>query len=218
MFNVLAIGLGGCGQNSGEAPSLDGGAGAGGGGGTTTPAACGSGGVCRMFVTMDTNFSNGALGATAALDSACNSDSNKPTTGTYKALIMRTSRQPGNGWILYANQTYTRKNGTTVIATTNSSSIFAGALTNPVVSLGTDIFWITGITINGSAWGYAANNTCTNYASNSGSVNLAIGYGASTLDENFGSNPVSSNANTVLCDGSDFSTVASQVGLLCVEQ
>ena len=224
LLNIFA--LAGCGQEAGEVPSVDGGdsgdtggGGGGGGGGAPVVTSCeGAGLTCRLFVTMDTNFTNGALGATNTLDAACNSDSNKPTTGTYKALIMRTSRQPGSGWILYPNKTYTRKDGTTVVGSTSSGSIFTGVLSNPIVALGTDVFWLTGVSIGSSSWGYQASNTCTNYSSSSFTVNIAYGVGNPTdLEANFGfRNTV--NTQVTNCDGSSFSTVANQASLLCVEQ
>ncbi len=215
----------GCGHDTGQAPSLT----TSGDGGETTPtptpspspapAVCGSGGDCRMFVTNDSTYTDGALGSTSSLDSACNSDSRKPSTGTYKALVMRSSRQPGNNWILYASQRYTRPNGT-LIGTTTATSIFSGVLNAPVVPQGTDVMWFTGITITGSSWGYVPGNTCNNYASNTSAHKMAYGIGVNnSLESNFGYDSSGNSGDSrVLCDGSDFSTVANQVGLLCVEQ
>ncbi len=77
-------------------------------------------------------------------DAVCNADSNKPNSSTYKALISTSDRiactsanctvggaTENKQWILKANTTYKKSDGTT-LGTTNSSGIITG-------NLGTDL-------------------------------------------------------------------------------
>ncbi|AUO00221.1 hypothetical protein C0V70_13535 [Bacteriovorax stolpii] len=222
VLNLLV--LASCIQSKGNAPSLSSDDSSGGGGGTTTPAECGEGGDCRMFVTSATII-NGNQGASAAaaittLDSLCNSDSNKPSTGTYKALVASDARNPSTDWVLYPNQAYVRKNGTTPIGTTTGASVFNGTLTNAVVDIaGNYINWMTGIDIDASGnWsGSNTNNTCINFTSSSVTKYFAYGRPTTSADDHFGYNP--QTLQNVHCNLSDQGDVSDEdPHILCVEQ
>lgn len=78
---------------------------------------------------------NGNFGGAAAGDAACNADSNKPSSGTFKALMVEDSgaraASPAADWVLQANTTYGRADGT-IIGTTDSSALFNLPLTNAI--------------------------------------------------------------------------------------
>jgi hypothetical protein len=79
-------------------------------------------------------------------------------TGIYKALLMTSdgTRDQSNNWVLYANTEYRREDGTTVIGTTNASSIFTFPLTNPI-AVGVS-YTATGITVvNATTWNVGLN-------------------------------------------------------------
>nr|BDT29254.1 DUF1554 domain-containing protein [Bacteriovorax sp. HI3] len=223
VLNLLV--LASCIQSKGNAPSLGStDNSSGGGGGTTTPAACGEGGDCRMFVS-DTMISNGNQGANnaaaiAALDSLCNSDLNKPSTGTYKALVASDVRNPPNtDWVLYANQAYVRKDGTTPIGTTTGGYIFYGTLSNPVASPSDGMSWMTGIDIDVSGnWsGGNTNNNCMNFTTLSQTKYFAYGYASTSAENHFGYSP--GNLQNVHCNLSDQGDVSNEnPHILCVEQ
>jgi len=176
---------------------------------------------CKMFMTATTN--NGQLGGTAAAaitaaDNICMADANKPADGaTYKALMVNSARVACTSafcavsgesehvdWVLFPNVTYYRSNGTTVIGTTNSLSIFTGAFTNSIVAAGSSVW--TGLadlsfpTISNFLTGA---NTCVNWTSSNGAQQ---GVRASSNDTN-------SNA---LTSGSSFCNNALQI--YCVAQ
>lgn len=111
----------------------------------TTPSAT----TKKIFITQGSYDGNLVAAATTAggtvstgiqaADYLCTTDSNKPATGTYKALIVDhtdnqriacTTPQCSGGasehvnWVLAANTTYYRADGTTVIGTTTANGIF----------------------------------------------------------------------------------------------
>ncbi|MCB1179804.1 MAG: DUF1554 domain-containing protein, partial [Leptospiraceae bacterium] len=119
--------------------------------------------VYRVFVT-NSSFTgdlktNGAAGDGAAgADNLCNADSNKPSSGTYKAIIFdnsnRTANPTLNNWVLYASQTYVRSSDYAIVFTSNASSIFSfGTLTNSFDSGVQKEYW-TGFRGSGFEWEY----------------------------------------------------------------
>ncbi|PKA12234.1 hypothetical protein CH372_10220, partial [Leptospira meyeri] len=82
----------------------------------------------------------------SGFDNHCNNSANKPSgSHTYKALISdgikrracSTANCSGGtsehiDWVLKPNQQYKRKDGTTIIGTTNANGIFVSSLTNVI--------------------------------------------------------------------------------------
>lgn len=107
---------------------------------------------------------SGKAGATgiARADAYCNDagDGNHPGSGTYKALLVDgnnriacTTANCATGgatenvdWVMSANQTYIRPDGT-VIGTTTAAGILT-TFTNPIVNSGTDVWVWTGMQAN----------------------------------------------------------------------
>ena len=170
----------------------------------------------RIFITATTYNGNligssnsGSLGA----DSKCESDFNKPSDGsTYKAMIVDTTNRlacsttgyctnPNENldWVLKANTSYARTDGT-LIFTTNSAGIFVfGTLTN---SFGTGIYW-SGISST-SIWRTSTGgNHCSQWTSSN-----------SALVGNYGD---ASSLNSTSVANSSF-TCDTLRALLCVEQ
>jgi hypothetical protein len=121
----------------------------------------------RTFIT--STPTNGILGGVAGADAICNADPAMPgiTPIVYKALIAVSGTRSGSpltGWAFAANTKYFRADGTTLIFTSDASSVFAfGTLTN---SFSGTNYW-TGMT---NTWA-AAGNTCSNWT-------LSVGTGA----------------------------------------
>lgn len=106
----------------------------------------------KIFVTATTYSGN--LGGVTGADAKCAADANKPSTGTYKALIADgtariacTTANCGGGatehtsWVLAANKQYSRTDGT-VIGTTNSAGIFnfTTALNNAIATTSANVW------------------------------------------------------------------------------
>ncbi|HMW04729.1 MAG TPA: DUF1554 domain-containing protein [Leptospiraceae bacterium] len=151
----------------------------------------------RTFIT--TNPTNGMLGGIAGADAICNADPAKPsiTPNNYKALIAISGTRTGaplTGWVLAANTKYFLTDGTTLLFTTNASSIFTFGTFNAAFS-GTS-YW-TGLT---NAWGPNGSH-CTNWTTSAGSGQ--IGDGTAT-------NSASIANTTALCNTTH--------SLICVQQ
>lgn len=140
-----------------EAAAGDGAAGGGGGGASCTT-------NCKIFVTAANH--NGGFGLTAAsalaaMDSACNSDANKPVGGgTYKALVGSSNRIVGNDWPLKASTAYYQADGITSIGTTTAGSIFSFPLSAGFTATGGLNTW-SGLTTTFTLGG----STCVNWTS-----------------------------------------------------
>jgi len=119
----------------------------------------------RIFVTQTAY--TGAMGGVSGVDARCTSDANKPTTGTYKAMVVSdavrracsTSYCTGSvteniDWVLRSNITYTRTDGTTPIFTSNFATVFnfaGGNFVNPIDTVSQDVW--TGINFGvGGQW------------------------------------------------------------------
>lgn len=141
---------------------------------------CSTTGPCKMFIATNADITNGISG----LDSTCANDSNKPSGGTYKALVVdgtnriacTTANCSGGtsehtGWVLKPNKEYRRKDGTTVIGTTNSNGVFTFPVTDGVDEPDGATFSITATGLE-SDW-TSSSDDCTNWSTTAG--NLAIG-------------------------------------------
>lgn len=132
---------------------------------------------------MSHTTTNGNLNGLTGADSICNNDTNKPNSGSYKALVLTSNRNQSTGWVLKANQTYYRPDDDAVIGTTNSSRVFAldtGRLTNNTDNSGFDAMW-TGITVvSDTVWDFSPSYNCNNWTSNSNADYGLFGDSAST--------------------------------------
>ncbi|MBL8021889.1 MAG: DUF1554 domain-containing protein [Leptospirales bacterium] len=127
---------------------------------TTQTGRCNGQTFCYIYATSGAWLGDlGGMPGISGADARCMSDSNKPSSGTYKAVISdgsariaSTTANVGDGqvgWVLYASTEYRRPDGMTVM-TTNANKIFVfGALTNFVIATGTyhtgmNTDWTTG--------------------------------------------------------------------------
>jgi hypothetical protein len=162
----------------------------------------------RMYVT--SNYFNGSVTLSVA-DNNCNADTNKPSSGTYKALLVNGARRACSNancstgvsenldWVLKASSNYIGSNGTYLIGITNESGIFSNGSLNSAISSFSRQVW-TGLNSN---FTNSANN-CLNWTSNSAG--------------NQGQGGISDSSSIA----SAFSIYASNcnefLNLLCVEQ
>lgn len=170
--------------------------------------------VLKIFLTKG-NYGSGASGiftfdSVAAADAKCLSDFSYPGTGIYKALIVSGSGTrvacttpncttlEGTDWVLGADTTYVRSDGSTIIGTTNSGGIFTFPLENTFSSFTSGTPW-TGLSTD---WTTSA-DTCMSWTSNLGASNGIVGDMSQTT-----STSISLFANP--CKGFN--------SLLCVEQ
>lgn len=147
----------------------------------------------RIFVTDATH--NGDFDGIAGADAFCMSDPNKPSGGTWKALIASSGRSRTSNWILQASTQYVRVSDSAVIGTTNSLGVFPSPLTNAID--GSVIAW-TGLNDD---WSNSTNN-CNNWEADSSYDGMA---GILNITNNF----LAANGNT---------TCAATLHLVCVEQ
>ncbi len=173
----------------------------------------------RIFVTAS-NTANGNLGAgystgIEGADGICNGvDVNKPSTGTYKAMIVdgtsgnrracstaNCGSGPNEGldWVLSASTPYYRTDLTTLIAVTNANKIFSFNLSNPI-QIAAAISWSSLQT----DW-LSSNTNCNQWTSNSGAVQGNLGDSSSTTSQ-------------VLSTGAAGSCNSTIRKLICVEQ
>jgi hypothetical protein len=118
----------------------------------------------------------------AGADARCMSDSNKPSSGTYKAIIGDGSTRVATitadvgdgqlGWVLYASTEYRRPDGLTVMTTGTNKLFLFGALSNPIASSGT---YHTGFNS-----GWITNAHCNQWSDNTGGAQGRYGTGGST--------------------------------------
>lgn len=125
--------------------------------------------TCRMFLSDVTP--DAAFGGAAGADAICAQSSNKPSSGTYKALLMDNTRNQNLNWVLKANTDYYRSSDDALIGRTNGDRIFSlfggNFLTNS-----TDInfeYIYTGIMVDSnSSWSLSSDN-CSNWTDGSAS-------------------------------------------------
>ncbi|MCP5498469.1 MAG: DUF1554 domain-containing protein [Leptospiraceae bacterium] len=142
----------------------------------------------RVFVTSttytgDLKTQGGAGDGPAGADNLCNADANKPSTGTYKAILfasgIREANPTPNNWVLYASSTYVRASDSAHIFDTNTSRIFTfGNLTSPFDSGSQKEYW-TGF--RGAGWEWELGlYTCVNWTSSSSFVTGRFGQSDAT--------------------------------------
>jgi Protein of unknown function (DUF1554) len=160
--------------------------------------------------------SNGNIGGISAADTICNTDSNKPNSSTYKALIVDDAgtrvactsancvtsgaSEHAGTWPLAPNAAYVRADGTTAIGTTTSAGIFSFDLTNSISTLLSNSYALTGLNQD---WTTKTGYTCANWTDSSSSSRMQTGRLASA------------DANAIAY--ADFNC-AQQRYLYCVEQ
>lgn len=139
----------------------------------------------------------GDIGSIANADLMCTNDENYPGSGTYKAMIDDgATRTATVDWVLAADMTYTRTDGT-VIGTTNASATFDFDITSPIDPAG-GVTW-TGLNYN---WTSEVNN-CLAWTSASVTEHGSVGR-ADAVDSNL------ITSTTAQCDQSKY--------LYCVQQ
>ena len=170
---------------------------------------CATTGHCKMFVADNVSTNTGISG----LDNACANSSNKPSGGTYKALVVDgtnriacTTANCSGGtsehidWVLKPNKEYRRTDGSTVIGTTNSNGIFSFPISNGVDEYNSGTFSIT-VSALESNW-TSSTDDCTNFSLTSGD------YGTSNFSE----------TDTTFIDWATSSCTGSALHVVCVEQ
>ncbi len=138
-------------------------------------------------------------------DSVCSSDGNKPSTGTFKAMIVSSTRRACStancsggvsenlDWVFRPNTKYYRTDRVTQILETDSSGIFF-TMQNPF-STGSSNVW-TGLNANFTN----SANTCSNWTNNMGAFSGAYGQTNMTSSAAYsGSTQVSSSFANVVC-------------------
>lgn len=137
-------------------------------------------------------------------DSVCSSDLNKPSTGTFKAMIVSTARRACStancsggvsenlDWVFKANTMYYRTDRSTLVLETNSNGIFTSM--NTAFGLNSESVW-TGLNSNFTT----SANTCSNWTNNTGGFQGTYGIPTPSLPSayNFGSQICSIFTNVV---------------------
>lgn len=162
--------------------------------------------TCHIYVA-ESIFTPANFGGASSADTICNSDSYKPNSGYYKAIIMDNTRNQSTDWVLKANQDYYQADGVTLVGTTNSNRVFplfsGGYSLSNVISYNPGYAW-TGIEIaSDTSWVLSSNN-CSNWTSTnsggSGSVGTTVDVTKSVFEDRL-----------LNCDN-------SMTALYCVEQ
>ena len=174
--------------------------------GSTTGGGAGGGGPARawkrIFVTSATY--NGNLGGPSGADAKCMADSDRPSSGTYKAMIVtddgsRSASPTTTDWVLAASTEYRRLDDTTIIGTTTASRVFS-----PPLSAGFDspelIYSWSGLNPNWTT-GF---QSCNNWTDDSVSYYGRTGYTTdntsySSYNWNYGSSPCSVSSLHLIC-------------------
>ncbi|PJZ53340.1 hypothetical protein [Leptospira adleri] len=159
----------------------------------------------RIFVSASThngNFGADANAAVTAADAFCNADGNKPSTGTYKALLwVGTVRNPATtDWPLKSKVAYFQSgDNRTWVGTTDVNKKFPFPLVSGNGNAA-DGVW-TGIDIAGTGpWTWSEDtNTCNGFTSTAGtgSTGTANASTVSGFDDNTGDN--CNNAKKIYC-------------------
>lgn len=158
-------------------------------------------------------YANGILGA----DARCNRnlDANKPSTGSYKALITDgtervacTISNCGSGigentdWVLTAETKYIRASDSAPLFVTNSSAIFVfGTMDSPFASMGSVQYW--GGFTSSNKW-LNSPLDCSNWTTSGAGSNGRVGYSDQTDYTSI------RNSNDISCNQNHH--------LICVEQ
>jgi len=158
---------------------------------------------------------NADFGGISGTDDFCESDSNKPLTGTYKAMVSdgenriacatpsctESGSSENVDWVFSAGTTYIRADDETVIGIANDSGIFDFALQNGLSSSSAEIW--TGLT---TEWAY--NTSCIGWTSSTGDMESEQ-YGAVGISDQTDYTVI--NVYLQFCD-------RTNVSLICVEQ
>ena len=127
---------------------------------------------CVIFVTAAQ--STGNHGGVAGADAKCNSDANKPSKGTFKAMIGATTRRGTAGsqldWVIKPSTPYSRKDGT-LIAYSTASGLLPADLT-AAIDATTNYNIHTGLNADGSV---ATGKTCSDWTATTLGSNVAVG-------------------------------------------
>lgn len=166
--------------------------------------------VYRIYMANNPVFGNVTL---STADTNCNSDINRPSSGTYKAMLVSSTRRAcsnsfcftGVGenlnWVFKASTNYVRVDGTTLIGKTNDAGIFwdgnSITLKNGFSTASQPIWSGMNSDFTNSS------NNCTNWTSNS--VGIQGQYGISNLTSSG-----ALNISSATCNNIGF--------LICVEQ
>lgn len=164
----------------------------------------------RIFLTAATH--NGNFVNIAGADAFCNADANRPsTTSTYKAFLADavsrvscTTAYCSGGtaenvdWVLRANTTYYRANGTTAIFTTGAGGVPAFNLTNSFTGTA-DQYW-TGLRGAGAEWISSTMRRCSFWADGTAGSTGATGIGNAIDDTSIrNATPTCDNLRMLLC-------------------
>ncbi|MGJ4752090.1 DUF1554 domain-containing protein [Leptospira kmetyi] len=159
----------------------------------------------RIFVTASTHNGNFGADESAAVTSAdafCNADANKPSTGTYKALLwVGTTRNPSViDWPLKSKVSYFQAgNNRTWVGTTDINKKFPFPL---IAGIGNaaDGIW-TGITVTGTGpWTWAESaNTCSTFTSTTGNGATATANGTTPISIDDGAGDSCGNSKKLYC-------------------
>ncbi|EKJ87859.1 putative Ig domain-containing protein [Leptospira meyeri] len=151
--------------------------------------------VFKVFVTAATfngDLRGAAADGPAGADLKCNADANKPSTGTYKAMITTdggarracdgtancTNSGENNDWVFQFNKYYVRANDSAFLFTPNSAGILPASssiFSTPPYTMsesfdsGVQTYW-TGVAAPNFYWQVASaqvTNTCSNWTSGS---------------------------------------------------
>lgn len=151
---------------------------------------CNGQAFCYIYATSGAWLGDfGGMPGISGADARCMSDSNKPSSGTYKAVLSDGSARIASvaanagdgqvGWVLYASTEYRRPDGMTVM-TTNANKIFVfGALTNFVIATGTyhtgmNADWTPGANCNLWTDNTAGSQTRYGNSNSTGSVAISL--------------------------------------------
>jgi hypothetical protein len=215
LFTVLVLLLSACGKGV-YTQNLSVVSGTSSGDDTPASSSCSSDSYCIIFVSNTTTTADidgggdddGTNGIEEA-DDICMSDANKPTSGTYKAMlsdgtnrIACTSANCSGGtaehtdWVLKPSKEYRRTDETTIIGTTTADGVFSFNLTNSIATAGT--VW-TGLR---GDW-RAQTNDCSDWTTSAGST---------------GSNGFAPVTNSIAIFNSAVDSCGNSRPVYCVEQ
>jgi uncharacterized repeat protein (TIGR02543 family) len=134
-----------------------------------------------IFVTTTPSPHQGNLGGIAGADFECMKDDNRPSANkVYRSILAdgvnrfacvlgSCAADEHKDWVLAANQTYVRIDGTTVIGATDGNSIFDFPLDNSIAATATEAW--TGLDSDWTGMG----STCGSWTSNDSSVSSTVG-------------------------------------------
>jgi hypothetical protein len=184
-----------------------------------SPQATGCSTNCKIFVSATTTEGN--FGSIAAADSICANDANKPAGGgTYKAMVVKgTDRRACStdncsggiaehiDWVLKANTSYYKTDGTTLIGITNSNGLLGNTVSQAIGDGGSNVW--TGITyrdanpmfifMSAQRW-LNSGSDCSGWSDNTSNNAGQVGQmGVTNFNYIDAGNPVCSNQYSFYC-------------------